>query len=117
MWRWFAGGIGVGAYAWWVTGLEPFSTVSAGAVVGSGVIAMMVRRRAAPPATTVSPVGALLWVTVLAALAGWQLASYLQHPRSQYPTLSSLANAVLDPRPVRAVAFVAWLVAAARLAR
>jgi hypothetical protein len=61
--------------------------------------------------------GVASWV-VLALVAGaWQLASYLQHPRTDHPTLSSLTNALLDSHVTRAAAFVLWLVAARGLAR
>ena len=45
----------------------------------------------------------------------WQLAAYLQHPRDEHPTLSSLANALLDSQPARAAAFVLWILAAVEL--
>ncbi|HEX6596295.1 MAG TPA: hypothetical protein VF045_05135, partial [Acidimicrobiales bacterium] len=88
-------------------------------VIAGGVAAMLWggtgRRRttgiARPPAA-VWP-----WTAVAAATALWQLAAYLQHPRTDHPTLSSLTNAVLDSHPARALAFVAWLAAAAALAR
>ena len=73
------------------------------------------RRRPAqpqPPMTTVAPWGALV-----TAAAAWQLAAYLQHPRADHPTLSSLTNALLDSHPARAAAFVLWLLAAVELAR
>ena len=55
---------------------------------------------------------------VLVALGGlWQLAAYLQHPRDEHPTLSSLANGLLDSQPARAAAFVLWIVATVRLSR
>ena len=56
--------------------------------------------------------------TVLVTLGGlWQLAAYLQHPRDEHPTLSSLANGLLDSQPARAAAFVLWIVAAVGLSR
>jgi hypothetical protein len=54
---------------------------------------------------------------VIAALAAVQLSAYVQHPREDHPTLSSLTNAVLDSRPARTAALVAWLVAARGLGR
>ncbi len=107
------------AYGWWATALPPFTVTSTVAVVGAGAAAMAVgsryrrpageaRLRAADVATT---------VVLLVALTAWQLAAYLQHPRSQHPTLSSLTNVALDPHPVRALAFGVWLLVAALLAR
>lgn len=113
-----AGAVGVFAYAWWATGRSPFTTTATLAVVGAGVAAMAVglaRRPQNEPRP--ASVGAVRWVVVLAALAGWQLLAYVQQPRSEHPTLSSLANAALESHTARAVAFTAWLVAASRLAR
>ena len=57
------------------------------------------------------------WATLALAVGVWQLAAYLQHPRDDHPTLSSLANALLDSQPARAAAFALWLVGAAALGR
>ncbi len=113
------GGAGAGAYAWWATGLRPFAGTTTVAVVGAGVAAMVVGRRCGRRRPVVRPraAGVIGWALLLGALAGWQLVAYLQHPRPEHPTLSSLADAVLDTHPLRALAFVAWLLGAARLAR
>ncbi|MDQ3946755.1 MAG: hypothetical protein M3357_16695, partial [Actinomycetota bacterium] len=58
-----------------------------------------------------------LWAVLALAVAAWQVAAFVQHPRAEHPTLSALANTALDPRAVRAVAMAVWLVLAARLAR
>ena len=111
-------GSGVAAYAWWATGLRPFTTASTAAVLGAGLVAMAVGSRyRRVGGGRVDVRDKVVWASLLGALAAWQLAAYLQHPRSQHPTLSSLTNALLETHPLRAAAFVAWLVAAARLAR
>lgn len=104
---------------WWATGLEPFSTRATSAVLASGVVAMAVgagRRRVDRP-RALSLGATAPWIALVAALAAWQLAAYVQHPRADHPTLSSLTNAALDPRPIRVVAFAAWVLAAGWLAR
>jgi glucose-6-phosphate dehydrogenase assembly protein OpcA len=105
-------------YGWWATSRPPFAATTTVAVVGAGVVSMAVgardRRPALPP---LSVRDVALWSVLLGALAAWQLAAYLQQPRSQHPTLSSLANTMLDTHPARTLAFVAWLAGAARLAR
>jgi hypothetical protein len=53
--------------------------------------------------------GVAVWAALFVALAGWELAAFLQHPRVDHPTLSSLAEGVLHYHPARAVAFLAWL--------
>ncbi len=111
--------VGLVACGWWASGLEPFSTPATVAVLAAGLVAMVVGRAtggdASPGDTTVR--AAAPWIVLGSALAAWQLAAYVQHPRSDHPTLSSLTNTVLDPRPVRALALAAWLLIAGWLAR
>jgi hypothetical protein len=106
------------AYGWWATALPPFAVTTTVAVVGAGVVAMAVgarnRWRAHPPLSTRD---AVVWTVLLGTLAAWQLTAYLQQPRSRHPTLSSLANTMLETHPARTLAFVAWLAGAACLAR
>ena len=104
---------------WWATGLDPFSTRATWIVLAAGVVPMVVgrvTRRAAPPRDIPRRANAP-WSVLAGALMVWQLAAYFQHPRSEHPTLSSLTNAVLDPKPVRALAFAAWVLTAGWLAR
>jgi hypothetical protein len=109
----------VGAYAWFVTGLPPFSTAATVAVVGSGALVATgsgLRRRVACD-DVVTPKPATAWCALAVAVAAWQINALVRHPRAEHPTLSSLANVVLEPRPVRMVAFMGWLAGAAWLAR
>ena len=57
------------------------------------------------------------WLVVVGVLACVQVIAYVQQPRDEHPTLSSLTNAALDTHVARAVAFLAWLAAAVELAR
>lgn len=105
-------------YAWWAVGLAPFSGWATLAVVAAGVAAMACGRRLprrCRPAVELRR--AAPWMAVAGVASAWQLAALVQHPRQDHPTLSSLTNAVLDSHPARAVAFAAWSVAAAGLAR
>ena len=105
------------AYGWWATSLQPFSAAAAFAVVGAGVVAVVWgamhrhRRRDA-----IERRGLAMWLPLTLALAAWQLAAFVQEPRSQHPTLSSMANVVLEPHFVRALACAAWLLVAVKLA-
>lgn len=106
------------AYAWWAVARPPFSSSATLAVLTAGAVAVVLgardRRGPGPPvrATTVAR-----WALLAGALGAWQLVAYLQQPRDDHPTLSSLTNAFLDSHPARAVAFVLWLAAARELAR
>jgi hypothetical protein len=113
-----AGAVGVFAYAWWATGRSPFTTAATLAVVGGGLAAMAVGQARRPQnESRPARAGAVHWVVILVALALWQLSAYVQQPRSEHPTLSSLSNAALENHTGRALAFTAWLAAAARLTR
>ena len=108
------------AYAWWAVGLAPFSGRATAAVVLGGAAAVAVgarerRRRRSPRAGDMA--GIATWAALAAIAGAWQLAAYLQHPRADHPTLSSLANEVLDSHLARALAFVMWIAAARGLAR
>jgi hypothetical protein len=112
-----AGLVGL-AYAWWAVSLRPFSGWATAVVLGTGVGAMVLgrarrqRERRRRHATV-----AWGWVALAAAAGVWQLAAYLQHPRDDHPTLSSLTDALLDSHPTRAVAFVVWAALAVELGR
>ncbi len=109
----------VAVYAWWASALRPFSDASLVAVLGGGVAAMAAGAVWLPTVRLrhVPTLGLLLWLLLVVGLAAWELASYLQHPRSEHPTLSSIANDVLAPHPVRALTFAVWLLGAALLGR
>ena len=109
VWPFLTGTLVLG-YGWWVTTLRPFSAGATVAVVGSGIVAILFGLRARDPRRRCRlRRGIGVWVFLVLALAGLQLAAYVQHPRSEHPTLSVITNAALEPDPIRAVAFVAWL--------
>ena len=58
-----------------------------------------------------------MWAGLAVAFGLWQLATFLQHPRAEHPTVSSLANTAFESHPVRALALLLWLIGAAVLAR
>lgn len=107
------------AWAWWVAGLRPFTWPVLAVVGATGISAMAMgaRRRRPPDAADFRLRWALAWGVLVLLLAGWELAAWVQQPRAAHPTLSSLAGPVLDWRPARAMAFLAWLAGAAELAR
>ena len=106
------------AYAWWATGLRPFTWPVYVAVGAAGVVAIVAGSRTLARRDSGRAVpSAWVWGVLCVLLAGWELAAYLQEPRSDHPTLSHLAGQVLDGHPARAVAFVLWVVVGAELAR
>jgi hypothetical protein len=107
-----------GGYAWWAVARPPFSATATVAVLLAGGVAVAVggrTRRSPRRAPDLAGWGA--WAVLAVTLVLWQLAAYLQQPRADHPTLSSLANALLDSHAARAAAFVLWLLGAVHLAR
>ena len=106
------------AYAWWAVARPPFSCSATVAVLSAGALAALLgalhRRPPGPPgqATKVTR-----WAVLAMTAGAWQLAAYVQDPRVDHPTLSSLANALLDSQPARAAAFVLWVAATKELAQ
>ena len=113
-----AGGA-AGFYAWWTAGLRPFTwpALMAVGVAGVGTIVLGARRRRPPERRALNANGVLIWGIVCALLVGWELAAYFQHPRADHPTLSALADRVIDWRPARALAFITWIALGADLSR
>ncbi len=112
------GAVLVLAYAWWVVSLPPFSRSATAAVVLAGAAAGGVGRLTTRPRERRSPVRTVgPWVVLAATGGAWQLAAFLQHPRADHPTLSSLANQLFASHPARGAAFVLWLLGAVELAR
>lgn len=106
------------AYGWWATSLRPFSVAATVFVVGAGALAICLGlRHPLPRDERPRQRGVAGWAVLTVALVSWQLAAYLQDPRSDHPTLSSLANGVLESHPVRAFSFVAWIGLAVVLAK
>ena len=109
----------MGVYAWWAAGLRPFTWPALIAVVMAGVGTIVIgtsRRRPSEPLPGPRS-GAAIWGLLFVLLVGWELAAYFQHPRVDHPTLSALADPVTDWRPVRALAFLAWIALGADLSR
>lgn len=106
------------AYAWWAVSLPPFSGLATAVVLLSGVGATLAgRARGVPPRQALPAPGAAAWCALATAAVAWEVLAYVQHPRADHPTLSSLANAMLDSQPARTAAFVLWLMAMLELAR
>jgi hypothetical protein len=109
----------VAVYARWAVGLEPFSGQATLAVVAVGGVAMVLgaRRPRSEGAEPNASAGTVRWAVLGVVAAAWQLAAYVQHPRDDHPTVSSLANALLGTLAARTVALVLWIAGARALAR
>jgi hypothetical protein len=107
-------------YAWVATGLRPFTLPALVSTLGGGLVAIVVGgrlpRRPAIAGRAVTA-GGWMWFALAAAVGVWELQSFLQHPRSQHPTLSSLTNSLLESHASRMVALLGWLAGSVWLAR
>jgi len=110
---------GAAVYAWLATDLRPFTLPALAAtllggglavVFGATVLPDRVPRRSPPRHRGV-------WAGLAAALGLWELSSFLQHPRAEHPTLSSLTNTVFESHPARTLGLLVWLAAGAALSR
>lgn len=110
--------VAVVAYSWWVVSLPPFSGMATAVVLLSGVgVSLAGRARREPHEPRPPSPGAGAWAGLLAVAVAWEVMAYVQHPRADHPTLSSLTNTLLDSHPARAAAFILWLMAMLGLAR
>ena len=105
-------------YAWVATGLLPFTLPALAAVLGGGLVVILVGGRLSAPAATREPVGgAWVWLALAGGLAVWELQAFVQHPRSAHPTISSLTNSLMQNHVSRAGLMLVWLAAGVWLAR
>jgi len=117
------GAAGVVAYAWWATGLQPFTTpayVAVGLpVAGLAVVAVVGRpgsRFAAGAAVDARGVGRLQlrstfpWVVLLLLAVGLEVAGLALGGRSaEVPTLSTVIDRALGWHGARLALFLGWL--------
>ena len=61
--------------------------------------------------------GAWVWALLATLMIVWELQAFVQHPRRDHPTLSSLSNELLATPTSRAMGVVAWLALGVWLAR
>jgi hypothetical protein len=107
-----------GGYAWLATDLRPFTLPLLVAVLMGGLAAVALGANLLParvPREPGRPRRLPVWAGLGGALALWELVSFLQHPRSEHPTLSSFTNAWFQSHPTRALGLLIWLGAGARL--
>lgn len=106
------------AYAWFTTGLRPFTLPALVATLAGGLVVIRVGGRLSAPVASRDLVrGAWVWLALGGAVVVWEVQAFLQHPRSAHPTISSLTNNLMQNHISRAGAMLAWLAAGVSLAR
>ncbi|CAN5843495.1 hypothetical protein BH23ACT12_BH23ACT12_13770 [soil metagenome] len=117
---WLTALAAVAAYAWAATSLRPFTVPALVVTLLTGFCVLAIGSRLRP-AEREEPVPVLprvwTWIALFGGLAAWELAAFVQLPRADNPTLSSLANQVFDSHLVRALAFWVWIAGGLGIAR
>jgi hypothetical protein len=118
---------GAVAYSWVAGGLDQNSLPATAAIVLPGIVGVwLARRRPArrepANAPTADPRGAITWALWLLAFLLWEAGAFFfqESPtigNYDHPTLSLLVEPFLEPQPVRALGYLAWLAGGWRLLR
>ena len=115
-WRVAAVVAGALAYSWIASGLRPFTHPEAVAVaipiIVAGIATLRLGRHARDAAVPESRRGIWVWRGLLGAFLVWELISYRSSPRVDYPTVSSIADAIMSTHPGRFAMFAVWLAVA-----
>ncbi|HEX6310210.1 MAG TPA: hypothetical protein VF152_01125 [Acidimicrobiia bacterium] len=113
--------VAVAAYALVLGTTESFTWPAALLTAGSAVLVVLLAARTGlrrpPSRAAVPPSGILAWLGLGVAVGVWWLSAYLQSPRSDHPTVSSLLDAADAHVPLRAAVFLGWLLLGVTLAR
>jgi hypothetical protein len=103
------------AFGWWVVGQPSDTPASLFGVLAPGVLVViagsMAARRRGPvadgPDRSLS--GVWIWAVLGAAVVVFQLSNLFAMPREDHPTISSMVNALDEPRVLRTLFFLGWL--------
>ena len=105
--------------SWLITYLRPFTVpIEIAVIVPALLVAVLAWRvvdrrtlKSGEPPSINRPIwrAAGPWLALLAILSGLEIAEYFSSPRSDHPTLSSMADSLSSTHAGRATLFVAWL--------
>jgi hypothetical protein len=110
------------AYAWIAAGLRPFThpeeLLVALPVIPVVVLTARRGRAEAAPGVPAAPdqAGAAVWAGLFVALIAWELIALFSSPRSDHPTMSSVADRIMSVHVGRTAVFAIWLVLGVALA-
>jgi hypothetical protein len=106
----------IAAYCWFAADLRPFTIpIDVAVAVPAVVVAALTWRRpgsrSSMPADTKATSGgnAVPWAVLFGLLAAFEVTAYVSSPRRDHPTLSSMADALMNTHPGRAAVFALWL--------
>jgi hypothetical protein len=106
----------IAAYCWFAADLRPFTVpIDAAVAVPSLMVAALAWR---PPGSRTSMAAhreearwrdATPWAVLFGLLAAFEASAYFSSPRRDHPTLSSIADSLMNTHPGRAAEFALWL--------
>jgi hypothetical protein len=106
----------IGAYCWFSTDLRPFSVpIDVAVAVPSLIVAVLAwgppgsRTPMAADRKVVKWRDAAPWALLFGLLTVFEVAAYFSSPRRDHPTLSSIADSLMNTHPGRAAEFALWL--------
>jgi hypothetical protein len=106
----------IGAYCWFATDLRPFTVpIEAAVAVPSLIVAALAWRRQGSRTSMESDRNtakwrdAAPWAVLFGLLTAFEVAAYFSSPRRDHPTLSSIADSLMNTHPGRAAEFALWL--------
>jgi hypothetical protein len=107
----------VAAYCWFATDLRPFTVpIDAAVAIPSLIVAALTWRRPGSGTSITAPRKALRWrdaapwAVLFGLLTAFEMSAYFSSPRREHPTLSSIADSLMNTHPGRAAVFALWLV-------
>jgi hypothetical protein len=106
----------IGAYCWFSTDLRPFSVpIDVAVAVPSLIVAVLAwgppgsRTPMAADRKVVKWRDAAPWALLFGLLTVFEVAAYFSSPRRDHPTLSSIADSLMNTHSGRAAEFALWL--------
>lgn len=110
--------VAVAGLAWLAGGFASFTWQATASVVVGGAAVLVLGRAAGrpgdggpPDARGGRPRGTSAWTVWALAFLCWWGTAFLTGSRPSHPTLSLVMDPVLEVRPLKAAAFLVWLVA------
>ncbi|MGQ0803557.1 MAG: hypothetical protein ACT4PI_06825 [Actinomycetota bacterium] len=114
-----AGVVVLVAYAALVASVRSFTwpALVLTAIAGIAVLGFAARSQPDPRRPRPRRRGLVLWAILAVAVAAWELLAFVQSPRGDHPTISSILDAGDAHRPLRAALFLGWIALGRELAR
>ncbi len=114
-------GAGLAAYSWLAAGTAAFSTVALLGVLLPGAVLAAIciwwPPARIPPPDRLDVAGFSYWAICVTALFEWEASAFRDNSRPWHPALTDLVNPLIGPHPLKAAAFLLWLLAGWALVR